>query len=67
MMEDSGPTLFSTIILYKEVDVKLVMGEPVTLEIDASYTIGKSIAVLHGRNVIGHLAKRVASRICTYR
>ena len=67
MIEDSGPTLFSTIILYKEVDVKLVMGEPVTLEIDASYTIGKSIAVLHGGNVIGHLAKRVASRICTYR
>ena len=55
MMEDSGPTLFSTIILYKEVDVKLVMSEPVTLEIDASYTIGKSIAVLHGGKVIKHL------------
>ena len=59
-MEDFGPTSFSTIILYKGVDVKLVMSEPVTLEIDASYTIGKLIAVLHGGNVIGHLVKRMA-------
>ena len=59
-MEDFGPTSFSTIILYKEVDVKLVMSEPVTLEIDASYTIGKSIAVLHGGNVIEHLAEHEA-------
>ena len=34
-MENFGPTLFSTIILYQEVDIKLVR-EPVTLEIDES-------------------------------
>ena len=49
-MEDFGLTLFSTILLYKEVDVKLMMGEPVPLEIDASCTIEKSIAVFHGGN-----------------
>ena len=36
------------------------MREPVTLEINAFYTIGKLIAVLHEGNVIGHLVKRVA-------
>ena len=42
------------------------MREPVTLEIDAFYTIGKSIAVLHGGNVSGHLAKRVAPQFSPF-
>jgi hypothetical protein len=59
-MEDFAPTLFSRIILYKEIDVSILTGSAVALQIDASYTIGKSIAVLHRGDVIGHLDRRVA-------
>ena len=56
-MED-GPILFTKVLLYKEVDVSTLVGSTVTLEIDESYKIGKSVAVLHEGNVIGHLERK---------
>ena len=55
---ENGPTLFTKVLLFKEIDVSPLIGSIVTLEIDASYGIGKSVAVLHEGNVIGHLEKR---------
>ena len=60
-MED-GPTLFTKVLLFKEVDVSALIGSAVTLQIDESYKIGKSIAVLYEENVIGHL-EREATRV----
>ena len=56
-MED-GPILFTKVLLYKEVDVSTLVGSTVTLEIDESYKIGKSVAVLHEGNIIGHLERK---------
>ena len=60
-MED-GPTLFTKVLLFKEVDVSALIGSAVTLQIDESYKIGKSITVLYEENVIGHL-EREATRV----
>ena len=57
-MEDFAPTLFTKVVLYKVVDVKSVMNSFVALEVDASYSIGKSVAVLHEGNIIGHVDRR---------
>ena len=55
-MEENIPTLFTKIILRKNVDVSTLKGF-VSLEIDKGYRIGKSVAVLHGGHVIGHVEK----------
>ena len=55
-MEENIPTLFTKIILRKNVDLCTLQGF-VALEIDEAYRIGKSVAVLHGGNVIGHVEK----------
>ena len=59
-MDESNPTLFSKIVLLKDVEITPLMGSTVTLEIDISYTIGKSIAVLFDKTVIGHLDRSAA-------
>ena len=43
--------------IFKEVDFSAISGSAVTLEIDESYKIGKSIAVFHDGNIIGHLER----------
>ena len=55
-MEENIPTLFTKIVLRKNMDVRELKGF-VSLEIDKAYRIGKSVAVLHGGNVIGHVEK----------
>ena len=54
---ENGPTLFTKVLIFKEVEVSSLFGSRVALEIDESYKIGKSVAVLHKGNVIGHLEK----------
>lgn len=57
-MEDFVPNLFTKVVLLKDVEVPPLFGSTVTLEIDAAYTIGKSIAVLKDETIIGHVDKR---------
>ena len=54
--------VFSKIILIKNPDLglKSLVDEDVVLEIDAAYKIGKSVAVLLGDQVIGHIPRFMA-------
>ena len=61
-MGECTSILYTVIILRKEVDAATLIGSIVKLEIDETYTIGKSIAVLKDAVVIGHL-ERHASRV----
>ena len=54
---ENGPTLFTKVLIYKEINVSSLIGSIVTLEIDESFKVGKSVAILHEGNVIGHLEK----------
>ena len=56
------PTLHSKVVLIDGENPTKLFGLDVTLEIDQAYTIGKSIAVVHDENIIGHLDKS-ASRV----
>ena len=60
--EDEYQEIYSKVILIKseEMDLNTMIGKSLTLEIDAAYTIGKSIAVLSGGKVIGHLTRYAA-------
>ena len=55
-MEENIPTLFTRIILRKDVDASILAGN-VSLQIDEAYRIGKSVAVLYDEKVIGHVEK----------
>jgi hypothetical protein len=58
-MEEEYQDLFTKVVLMKsDRDFRALIGKPVTVAIDAAYTIGKSIAVLYDGEVIGHLTKR---------
>ena len=54
-MEEFKPNLFTKIILLGGVDATSLLGSTVDLEVDQTFTIGKSVAVLANENVIGHL------------
>ena len=55
-MEDY-PMLYSKVVLIKGMDLTTLIGKSVRLEIDGTYTIENSIAVLFNESVIGHLSK----------
>ena len=64
-MDGFKPTLFTKIILLGGVDIASLFGSTVKLEVDNSYSIGKSVAVLVNEAIIGHLddlSTRVVSR-----
>jgi hypothetical protein len=42
------------------------MGKNVEIEVDITYTIGKSVDVLHGGQIIGHLLRYAAKPIWMY-
>ena len=56
-MEDY-PTLYSKVVLINDIDPATLIGKFVHLEIDETYTIGKSVAVIFNESVIGHLCKK---------
>ena len=60
IMDGKRPALFTKVILTRDADVTSVEGAIVKLEVDLSYKIGRSIAVLHNEKVIGHLERRAA-------
>ena len=55
---ENYPTLYSKVILSKDIDPSILIGNFVHLEVDESYSIGKSVAVLFNEEVIGHLARK---------
>ena len=59
-MGEHASVLYNKIVLLKEVDAKSLTGSFVQLEIDQTYTIGKSIAVLKDGVVVGHLDRHAA-------
>jgi hypothetical protein len=61
-MEDY-PILFTIVVLITDVDAASLIGKVVKVEIDQSYTIGRSIAVLHDDTVIGHLSVRATPNV----
>jgi predicted metal-dependent RNase len=58
---------FSRVALIKssnfDFDFPSLIGKSVQLEIDTAYTIGKSVAVLHGGQIIGHLLRCAAKPV----
>ena len=56
-MEDY-PILYSKVVLIKDSDPATLIEKFDRLEIDQTYTIGKSIAVLFNDSVIGHLPRK---------
>ena len=58
-MENHVAHLYAKIVLPHDTDFSSLPGS-VELEIDAAYTIGKSIAVLKNGSVMGHLERRAA-------
>ena len=62
-MEDNEEfqVVFSRVILTSgfEIDLNTLRDQDVTLEVDASYTIGRSVAVLWEGQVIGHLMRQI--------
>ena len=54
------PTLYTKIVLVRDVDVAHLFGKDVELEIDAAFKIGRSVAVLSAGTIIGHLERRAA-------
>ena len=58
--------LYTVIILRKGVDTATLIGSTVMLEIDETYTIGKSIAVLKDSVVIGHLERYASRVVCRF-
>ena len=56
---------YSKIILKKdhEMDLNNTSERGVRLEIDVAYTLGKSVAVLHNDNVVGHLPRWAAKPV----
>ena len=63
---ESSASIFSKIVLIEECDISLLQNEEVNLEIDLSYTIGKSIAVLKDETIIGHLDRMVTRVVWRY-
>ena len=61
-MAGSTARVFTKIILMEHCDMAPLLESQVDLEIDLSYTIGKSIAVLKDGTIIGHL-DRMATRL----
>lgn len=59
-MAELAPSIFSKVVLLKDVEHESLLGSTVELEIDLSYTIGKSIAVLREGNILGHLDRSVS-------
>ena len=57
-MCDHDTVLYTKICLRKEVEAATLMNSDVKLEIDAAYTIGKSVAVLKDGMIVGHLERR---------
>ena len=41
---ENGPTLFTKVLIFKEVEVSSLFGSRVALEIDESYKIGKEMS-----------------------
>lgn len=52
------PVLYTKIHLRKDIEMKALVGSPVKLEIDQTYSIGKSIAIKINEDVVGHLERR---------
>ena len=65
-MGDSSANIFSKIVLMEECDISPLLDKEVTLEIDMSYTIGRSIAVLKDGTIIGHLDRMVTRVVWRY-
>ena len=60
-MDENEPTLFTKIVLRHDAEPSMLHG-PVALEIEESYKIGKSVAVLKQGIVLGHL-EMAATRV----
>ena len=56
--DDWTPVLFTKIILRHDVEVSSFLGKKISLQIDAAYTIGKSIAIIFDENVIAHFTRK---------
>ena len=56
---------YSKVVLIKHAvdDFTILEDKMLELQIDVSFTIGKSVAVLHDGRVIGHLARRAAKTV----
>ena len=52
-----------SLISGKKRSIDELTGQPIELQIDAAYRIGKSVAVLHKETVIGHLNRYAAKTI----
>lgn len=65
-MAEHASILYTKIILFHGVNSKSLTGCPVRLEIDQTYAIGKSIAVLKDSNVIGRLDRHAARVVRRY-
>ena len=59
-MNGRTPTFFTRVILLRDVDAAKLIGNTVDLEIDQSFKIGHSIAVLFQGTVVGHLERQAA-------
>ena len=56
---------YSKVVLIKSMDIEFnaIIDQNVTLEIDAAYTIAKSVAVIFNEQVIGHLTVLAAKPV----